>query len=276
MINIVFLFVFSFFLKACFKYFLITLLLKKWLKHILEHFKVFLVFRMIDKKLLVFASLIRVFLILYSTFHDKFFEVKYTDVDYEVFTQAAKHLVDGGSPYLKDTYKYTPMLAYLMTPNIFMQKLFGKFLFCALDIIVAVLLHQILTEFKLCKINSASRNIAYFWLFNPFTMTISSRGNAESVQMLLVLLALYFVMKEWILFSAIFFGLSVHFKLYSIIYVVPFLLNITNNCLHNSPSCSFFYGLKANIYFFVNKRTVLFFIASFGTFIFCGLLMFMK
>ncbi|XP_065658065.1 GPI mannosyltransferase 1 isoform X3 [Hydra vulgaris] len=149
-----------------------------------------------EKKILVIASLIRVFLILYSTFHDKYFEVKYTDIDYEVFTQAAKHLVDGGSPYLKDTYKYTPLLAYLMIPNVFLHILFGKLFFCVLDIIVAILLHRILNDFKISERSVTKTTIVCFWLFNPFTMTISSRGNAESVQMVLVLLALYFLMKD--------------------------------------------------------------------------------
>nr|XP_047123871.1 GPI mannosyltransferase 1 [Hydra vulgaris] len=192
---------------------------------------IFIIVRM-EKNILVIASLIRVFLILYSTFHDKYFEVKYTDIDYEVFTQAAKHLVDGGSPYLKDTYKYTPMLAYLMIPNVFLHILFGKFFFCVLDIIVAILLHRILNDFKISERTVTKTTIVCFWLFNPFTMTISSRGNAESVQMVLVLLALYFLMKD----------------------------------------CR----LKNGVYFFLKKRVILFSAVSFGTFVFCGLIMFMR
>ncbi|XP_065680123.1 GPI mannosyltransferase 1 isoform X1 [Hydra vulgaris] len=232
---------------------------------------IFIIVRM-EKNILVIASLIRVFLILYSTFHDKYFEVKYTDIDYEVFTQAAKHLVDGGSPYLKDTYKYTPMLAYLMIPNVFLHILFGKFFFCVLDIIVAILLHRILNDFKISERTVTKTTIVCFWLFNPFTMTISSRGNAESVQMVLVLLALYFLMKDWYLYSAVFFGLSVHFKLYSIIYVVPFLLKI--QCSYNVPLYQS--RLKNGVYFFLKKRVILFSAVSFGTFVFCGLIMFMR
>ena len=47
---------------------------------------------------LTLGMLLRLILIAYGQHQDETMEVLYTDVDYKVFTDAARHVYDGGSP----------------------------------------------------------------------------------------------------------------------------------------------------------------------------------
>lgn len=168
------------------------------------------------------ALLLRIFLIAYGEWQDKNMVVKYTDIDYHVFTDASRHIMEGNSPYLRPTYRYTPLLSLLLTPNISLHMCFGKVLFVLFDVLAGYLLYKIL-----CVRACPDRRAVFFscfWLFNPLPLTVSTRGNAESIMAVLVLASIYFVLVKNVPVAAIFFALSVHFKIFPVIYGLPFVL----------------------------------------------------
>ncbi|KAM0001563.1 putative GPI mannosyltransferase 1 [Helianthus debilis subsp. tardiflorus] len=84
------------------------------------------------RSLIIFSAFLRVVLIVYGEWQDTHMEVRYTDVDYLVFSDAAAALVVvGKSPYKRSTYRYSPLIAFILTPNSFIHRSWGKFLFSA-------------------------------------------------------------------------------------------------------------------------------------------------
>lgn len=75
---------------------------------------------------IAFVLILRIFLILVGDIIDDVSsDIKYTDVDYYVFTDASRLMWDGNSPYTRDTYRYSPLLAFMLIPNIFFPS-YGK------------------------------------------------------------------------------------------------------------------------------------------------------
>ncbi|KAG1141783.1 hypothetical protein G6F38_008183 [Rhizopus arrhizus] len=180
--------------------------------------------RLTFNKLCLLAFILRLCLLIYGEYQDAYMTVKYTDIDYVVFTDAARYITQGQSPYLRETYRYTPLLAILLTPNIYLFSSFGKCLFAAADLLVGYLIHRILLLRGM-----PSKRALYFdalWLLNPMVANISTRGNAESLLGAMVLGTLYTMLqkRQYFYSACALFGLSVHFKIYPIIYAVPLLI----------------------------------------------------
>ncbi|XP_052817158.1 GPI mannosyltransferase 1-like isoform X2 [Mya arenaria] len=172
--------------------------------------------------ILVLGLGLRLGLLLYGEWQDRNMAVKFTDIDYHVFTDAARFVYQNKSPYQRATYRYTPLLAWLLQPNISVNPAFGKLAFIILDIFTGFLIYAITSS------NGVSAKLSTFcsalWLLNPLPMTVSSRGNAESIMSALVLLTLKLLQDSKPFYSGTVFALAVHFKIYPVVYALPIYL----------------------------------------------------
>ena len=132
------------------------------------------------------------------------------------------------SPYKRATYRYTPLLAWLLTPNIYLHHCFGKLLFIVCDLLAGCLIYELLMKQE-CAAKTALL-CAQIWLLNPLTMVVSTRGNAESIMAALVLGTLYFMRNGKshlaLMFAAVIYAVSIHVKLYPVIYALAIYLYI--------------------------------------------------
>ncbi len=74
--------------------------------------------------------------------------------------------------------------------------------------------------------NENSQSGLIFWFYNPLTIAISSRGNAESIMSFLVLIFIYFLLKKSFTIAGCLYALAIHFKIYPITYAFAILLFI--------------------------------------------------
>mmetsp|Transcript_24399 Transcript_24399/g.63615 ORF Transcript_24399/g.63615 Transcript_24399/m.63615 type:complete len:461 (-) Transcript_24399:48-1430(-) len=195
------------------------------------------------------ATLVRAALVPYGEWHDLAYpSLPYTDVDYAVFTAGARHLVAGASPYDCETYRYPPILAVLMVPNLWVHPAAGKVLFCGADLMVGWLIWALVTPAASARsgggrgivsrdqpkgsveagsaVTLSAEACAALWLFNPLTAAISTRGNAEAVVSAAVLTTLWLLQRGRTTAAGVGFGLAVHLKLYPIIYAIPTLVTL--------------------------------------------------
>ena len=159
----------------------------------------------LSRPILVFgaAILLRVVLLIYGRWQDANSPIKYTDIDYLVFTDAARFIARGRSPYDRATYRYTPLLAWLLLPTTWDTESipnsiwfdFGKALFAAGDIVTGWLIMRILVRNQGMSVERAMK-YASLWLLNPMVANISTRGSSEGLLAVIVVALLWSLLQR--------------------------------------------------------------------------------
>ena len=189
------------------------------------------------------AILFRAVLLIYGRWQDANSPMKYTDIDYLVFTDAARFMSRGRSPYDRATYRYTPLLAWLLLPTTWDTKAipnsvwfdFGKALFAAGDIVTGWFIMRILVQTKGMTVESAMR-YASLWLLNPMVANISTRGSSEGLVAVIVVALLWAVLQRRMELAGILLGLGVHFKIYPFIYAASIWRWLGSNAASNNST----------------------------------------
>ena len=173
------------------------------------------------------AILLRAILFFYGLLQDNYSPLPYTDIDYFVFTDAARYVSRGLSPYERETYRYTPLLAWILLPTAWPGAAwfsFGKLLFALADIIAGWLIVLVLRSPAGGSMSiERALKFASIWLLNPMVATISTRGSSEGLLGVMVVALLWAVLSKRIMLAGVMLGLAVHFKIYPFIYGVSIL-----------------------------------------------------
>jgi GPI mannosyltransferase 1 subunit M len=165
--------------------------------------------------LFTISLFLRLVLLFYGLYQDAHSALKYTDIDYLVFTDASRFVAEGSSPYARDTYRYTPLLAWLLLPTVRFSA-FGKLVFAAADLLAGWLILRVLRRRGMDE--ATAGGFSALWLWNPMVATISTRGSSEGLLGVLTMGLLWAVERRRLSLAAIVLGLSVHFKIYPFIY----------------------------------------------------------
>jgi phosphatidylinositol glycan class M len=215
------------------------------------------------------AFLLRALLLVYGVYQDSVSALKYTDIDYYVFTDAARAVSrrSFSSPYDRATYRYTPLLAWILLPTSFGQGTWwfhsGKALFALSDLVAGWLILVLLKRRGLEE--GRALKYAGVWLLNPMVANISTRGSSEGLLCVLVMTLLWAFETGRIVLSGVLLGLSVHFKIYPFIYASSMLW-----ALESSATSTY----SGTLLRFFNRDRVLLTVTSLLTFTGLNLLMY--
>jgi len=225
----------------------------------------------------LFGFALRIFIIQTLSKDDNYLEGKFnifTDLDYKVYLDASLY----DSPYERHTYRYSPILAWIMSPSYAFHQNFGKWLLATFDLIACFFFFKIFADRK-DEVNRYGSVVISGLIFtNPFLIYLSIRGSCEGITMTLAAAFLYFYfggeahgnmsalerrgkgiihlqpcrIRRYI--SYVLFGLWVHFRVFPVI-LLPLLIMYE------------FYSVKKNRWSHTFKYVLEFGLVSGGVFI---------
>ncbi|KAK5148842.1 GPI mannosyltransferase 1 [Oleoguttula sp. CCFEE 6159] len=179
------------------------------------------------------AILLRGGLLFYGLFQDAHSPFKYTDIDYFVFTDAARFVFRGLSPYTRDTYRYTPLLAWLIYPTTWGGQFWfssGKVLFALGDVVAGWLILLLMRDQGMQQ--ERALKFASIWLLNPMVAQISTRGSSEGLLGVIVTALLWAVLTRRVRLAGVLLGFSVHFKIYPFVYTSSIIWWLDDKHVH--------------------------------------------
>ncbi|KAK1975322.1 mannosyltransferase [Colletotrichum cereale] len=211
------------------------------------------------------AAVLRVVMLYYGLWQDAYSAVKYTDIDYLVFTDAARFTAQGRSPYDRETYRYTPLLAWMLVPTASQAWFaFGKFVFAAADLLAGYYIVRIL-ERRGVELAKALK-FASIWLLNPMVATISTRGSSEGLLGVTVMALLWAVLERRITLAGLLLGFGVHFKIYPFIYAPAIVWWMDEDALGRKGTNAHGKTLGETIAKFLNPERIKLAVVSLATF----------
>ena len=100
------------------------------------------------------------------------------------FSLFCRFVTLGDSPYERDTFRYSPVLAFTCVLNVTSHPLVGKAFFVVWDLVSWVLIKKVLSQ----QGGSETKSLSAAYLFNPYTITMSTRCSCESLTAFLLML----------------------------------------------------------------------------------------
>lgn len=215
------------------------------------------------------AFLLRAIFLAWGIHQDANSPFKYTDIDYYVFTDASRYISRNQSPYARATYRYTPLLAWLLYPTTWPHLWFhfGKALFALSDLLAGWMIFILLRRRGLSP--TSSLKYSSVWLLNPMVANISTRGSSEGLLCVLVMALLWAFETDRISTAGVLLGTAVHFKIYPFIYGASMLWALPSTRPWTTNTAL----IHRMVDFLTNKRLTLI-LYSLGTFAALNILMY--
>ena len=188
----------------------------------------------------------------------------FTDLDYKVYLDSSLY----DSPYERHTYRYSPILSWIMSPSYTFHQNFGKWLLAFFDFLACFFTFKMFAG----RGDKGGRYgpivIAGIIYTNPFLIYLSIRGSCEGITMTLATAFLYFYfggkangnmsalerrdngiidlqpcrIKRYIAY--VLFGLWVHFRVFPVILLPMFIMYEFYSVKKNRWSHTFKYILE--------------------------------